>query len=178
MARILVLYGSTHGHTAKIAEFVGETLRRLGHEAEVVCGAGLAAGFDPSAFDAAIVGGSLHLGRHQACVRDFVIAHRAWLDTVPTAFFSVSLTAVGTKPKEKAAAQACIARFLDVTGWRPGQTTVVAGALPYSRYGFLTRLAMRFQMARAGGPTDMSQDYEFTDWAAVERFVRDFAVGL
>jgi hypothetical protein len=28
---------------------------------------------------------------------------------------------------------------------------------------------------RAGGPTDTSRDYEFTDWAALDRFVADAA---
>jgi menaquinone-dependent protoporphyrinogen oxidase len=31
---------------------------------------------------------------------------------------------------------------------------------------------------RRGGPTDTSQDYEYTDWDAVDRFAEDLAEAL
>ena len=34
---------------------------------------------------------------------------------------------------------------------------------------------MRLMMRRGGHPTDTSQDYDYTDWDAVERFGREFA---
>lgn len=53
--------------------------------------------------------------------------------------------------------------FLDETGWRPDRTFLVAGALAYSRYGFLKRRVMRWISRREGGDTDTSRDYEYTD---------------
>jgi menaquinone-dependent protoporphyrinogen oxidase len=47
----------------------------------------------------------------------------------------------------------------------------VAGALTYSKYNFFIKLIMKTMARRAGGPTDTSRDYEFTDWAALDRFV-------
>ena len=43
------------------------------------------------------------------------------------------------------------------------------------KYNLLVRFFMK-RIARAqGAPTDTSHDYEFTDWAAVDRFVADVA---
>jgi menaquinone-dependent protoporphyrinogen oxidase len=39
----------------------------------------------------------------------------------------------------------------------------------------LTRLVMRYIAKRAGGPTDTSRDYDFTDWNALARFAGEFA---
>jgi menaquinone-dependent protoporphyrinogen oxidase len=55
-----------------------------------------------------------------------------------------------------------------------GRSASLAGALPYSRYGFLKRLLMRLIVWREGGDTDDSRDYDDTDWDAVECFARSF----
>ncbi len=69
-----------------------------------------------------------------------------------------------------------IGRFVAETGWAPAHVLPVAGALAYSRYNFLIRFVLK-RIARANGaPTDTSRDYEFTDWQAVDNFVRDALV--
>ena len=35
----------------------------------------------------------------------------------------------------------------------------------------MIRLIMKRIARKAGGPTDTSHDYEFTDWLAIDRFV-------
>jgi menaquinone-dependent protoporphyrinogen oxidase len=61
------------------------------------------------------------------------------------------------------------------TGWHPRRVELVAGALPYTRYNFLVRFVMRRISRKEGGDTDTSRDYEYTDWAAVDRFAAEFA---
>jgi menaquinone-dependent protoporphyrinogen oxidase len=58
------------------------------------------------------------------------------------------------------------------TGWRPERVELFAGALPYTKYDFVTRFFMRHIVAKEGGDVDTSRDYEYTDWRAVERFAR------
>jgi len=53
-----------------------------------------------------------------------------------------------------------------------------AGALLYSRYNPFLRVLMRLFSAAAGGDTQTSRDYDYTDWAAVERFAAGFAAHL
>ena len=37
---------------------------------------------------------------------------------------------------------------------------------------------MRLMIARGDHPTDVSRDYDYTDWDAVRRFAREFAAEL
>ena len=39
----------------------------------------------------------------------------------------------------------------------------------------MTRLLMRMLMRRGDHPTDVTRDYDYTDWEAVEAFTRRFA---
>ena len=52
-----------------------------------------------------------------------------------------------------------------------------AGALVYTRYGWLKKRLMRSIAKRDGSDTDMSRDHEYTDWDAVDEFARD-ALGV
>ena len=86
---------------------------------------------------------------------------------------------VGRRPGGKPAiAQGYIDAFRQHTGWKPDEATSIAGALRYSRYGFFVKLMMKLIVAHAGGETDSSRDYEYTDWAVVDRFAEAFAERL
>jgi menaquinone-dependent protoporphyrinogen oxidase len=52
---------------------------------------------------------------------------------------------------------------------------MIAGALKYSRYPLPLRWLMKRIAAKAGGDTDTSRDYEYTDWAQVEAYARRLA---
>ena len=170
MTRFLVVYASTHGQTAKIAERIGETLRREGHDVSVEPFGSADA---PTGYDSVVAGASLHNGRHQHEAVDWVRAHAVTLNAMPSAFFSVSLTAADDTDEARAATRSCIDDFLDETGWTPRTVVPVAGALQYREYDFMTRLLMRLMMRRGGHPTDISRDFEYTDWARVERFAQE-----
>src|SRR5690606_34541453 len=64
MAAILIVYGTTEGQTAKIAQHIADRARHLGHDA-LVRRAPEAQANEIEAHDAVIVGGSLHEGRYQ-----------------------------------------------------------------------------------------------------------------
>jgi len=82
----------------------------------------------------------------------------------------VSLSAA-TKPQR---ARRYVETFLRQVGWQPQHTAAFGGALRYSRYGALKRLVMVAFAALAGHDTDVSRDYEYTDWDAVDRFADAF----
>lgn len=52
---------------------------------------------------------------------------------------------------------------------------LVAGALLYTRYNWIERWVMRRIVRKAGGDTDTSRDYEYTNWAELRAFVEQFA---
>ncbi len=174
MARMLIVYGTSEGQAAKIAEQIAATVRRAGHDVDVrhvrdVRDAAL------DGYDAVVVGGSLHMGRYQPGVRDFIARHKALLESRPSAFFSVSLAAASRDPNERTAALRIAREFVAKAGWSPRLVASFAGALKYTQYGFFTRLMMKRIARKEGGSTDTSRDVEYTDWDEVGRFAEQLS---
>jgi menaquinone-dependent protoporphyrinogen oxidase len=172
--RTLVLYASTHGQTEKIALRVEEILRELGVEAVAEKADG-PVDIDPSDFDAVVVGASVHAGHHQREVLTWAKAHAATLNGMPSAFFSVSLSAAEDTDESREDNEGYLDDFAEQTGWTPTERTVLAGALQYLEYDFMTKLLMRLLMKHQDHPTDTSRDYDYTDWGQVESFGRTCA---
>lgn len=55
-----------------------------------------------------------------------------------------------------------------------GYQRAVKGALPYTRYNWLKKIMKRI-VSKAGGDTDTTRDYEYTDWDDLRVFAREFA---
>lgn len=174
MARVLILHATVEGQTARIAARIAQHLRHRGHVLDEHRDETAPANLDLAGFDAVVVGASVHYGRHPASVLALVRKYRKALAHRYSAFFSVSLSA-RSKPQ---AAQRYVQEFLRQAGWQPQQAIIFAGALPYSRYAPLKRLLMRAFVGLAGGDTDASRDYDYTDWHAVDRFAEAFARSL
>jgi menaquinone-dependent protoporphyrinogen oxidase len=173
MARILVLYGTTEGQTAKIARFLGDALRAQGTTTDVVDARTAAPSAE--AYEAVIVAASVHAAGYQRAVRRWVRAHAQELNGKPTAFVSVCLAVLQHEPKVQQELAAIVDRFRAATGWQPGTVKQVAGALPYSRYHWFKRWMMVRIVRKAGGDTDTSRDYEYTDWPDLRAFTEEFA---
>jgi menaquinone-dependent protoporphyrinogen oxidase len=176
-ASILVAYASTHGHTGRIAERIGEVLREEGAEVDVR-DVKTERDVSPADYDAAVVGASIHAGAHQSELVGWAQSHHAALASMPSAFFSACLTAAEDTHESREATRRYRDEFVERTDWTPATSITFAGALQYREYDFMTRLAMRLMMKRGGHPTDTSHDYDYTDWDAVERFGRDFAASV
>jgi menaquinone-dependent protoporphyrinogen oxidase len=167
MARILLVYATSHGQTRAIAEAIAGRLETNGHRVDVAAVGGEAPVPLASAYDAVVIGSRIQFGRHAQEIIDYVRAHRTALRVMPNAFFSVSMSAAGAAPGSDP--NGYIARFVAETGWQPRRQVALGGALRYRRYNWLLRFVMK-QLARHGGhPTDTSHDHDCTDWAAVAR---------
>ncbi len=174
MARLLILYASREGQTARIVERMADIARGRGHAVEIVRCRRFSVPPSPDPFAGVLVGGSIHLGRHERSLERFVAAHHDVLERLPAGFFSVSLSAASPRAEVRAAAQGYVDDFLQETGWHPRVTASFAGALAYTRYGPLKRWFMRRVVARHSDDTDTRRDYEYTDWEAVGRFAAAF----
>ena len=171
---VLVVYATTHGHTAKVAARLAQALREDGVSVDVQ-DIGSAARLTPSHYDGVIVGGSVHGGHHQHEIVEWTKHHARSMNGIPSAFFSLSLTAADDTEESRRATRDYIDEFLDDTGWVPGKTASFAGALQYREYDFVTRLVMRVVMRRGEHPTDITRDFDYTDWEAVDRFGHECA---
>ena len=177
MTSVLILHASSEGQAARIAERIARMLGDRGHSVDVRPARDFRAGFDAAEYEAVVIGASIHYGHHPAYLRALMRHHRADLEGLPTAFFSVSLSAGGPGAKP-AAARRYLEKFLSQIGWQPKLTKIFAGALQYSKYGGFKRLLMRMIVGLAGGDTDTTRDYEYTDWNAVAGFTETFAQQL
>ena len=172
--RILIVFATTEGHTAKLARFVAARLVGAGHHVHV-CDVGQLDPPGPAGFEAVLLAGSVHVGRYQPRLISFARVHHAALNAMPTAFLSVSLSAAGDNPGDWAGLRDCVRRLEQETAWSPGAVHHAAGAMPFSAYGLLTRLAMRWIASRRGMKVMMSRDYNFTNYDALGAFADEFA---
>jgi menaquinone-dependent protoporphyrinogen oxidase len=178
MRRILLLYASTHGHTAKIAARIAAALEDDGATVDLRQLHGNKPQPAPQDYDAVILGASIHAGHHQRALVKWAERHHTALDLNPSAFFSVSLTAADDTEEARTATREYVEDFVAKTGWTPSQIATFAGAVQYREYDVATRVLMRLLMRHMHHPTDASQDYDYTDWDAVERWARELAATL
>ena len=172
MAKILVLYGTTDGHTAKVAATVAEELRTAGASVDVVeAGTNEPA---PEDYAGVIVAASVHVGGYQRSVRQWVRRHAETLRRKPSAFLSVSLGVLQGDPQVQREVEAIVTRFLRATQWDPAMVQNVAGAVLFTRYNLIKRWIMKRIVAKAGGATDTSRDYEYTNWSDLRAFAERF----
>lgn len=172
MSKVLISYGTTEGQTAQIAEVLAEVLRDRGHEADHVDVTSLADTV-PDGYDAMLIGASIHVGKHDKHVVEFVKKNVDTLIRLPSAFFSVSLAAHG----DTSEAEGYVDQFEEETGWHPDKVAMFGGALLYTQYGFIKRHMMKKIAKDKPGDLglDLSRDYVYTEWDAVKRFAEHFA---
>ncbi len=184
MDPVLIVYATQEGHTGSIARHVAEVLVADGFSPRVIHASEPISDVEVTGSAAVILAASVHAGAHEPEMEAFVRRHMRELAGSHTAFISVSLTEATvedpTRPDQERAeatreVERTMERFFDATGWRPDQVSPTAGALLYSRYGWVKRLMMSRIARQAGRDADTSHDYVYTDWDALDRFVLDFA---
>ena len=104
MASFTLVYGTDEGQTAKIAERIRDVLEHRGHEVSVVDVDRSPTTVELDEADAAIIGASIHVSKHQSEVIDFVTTHRETLAAIPSAFYQVSLSSASEEGEAQAAA--------------------------------------------------------------------------
>ncbi|MFB6375514.1 MAG: flavodoxin domain-containing protein [Bradymonadaceae bacterium] len=172
--RVLIVYGTGYGQTAKIAKQIGDRLADRGCLIDERYGKHLTLDRPLVHYDGVLVGASIYVNQHQSYIVEFARAHAPYLAEMPTGFFSVSLTAAAPTDEGRRQAHAALERFVGRTGWRPGMMMAFAGALTYSRYGLLETRIMQAIAAMTVGDTDISRDYEYTDWEEVRAFAEAY----
>ena len=171
MSKIYIVYGTTEGQTARIADVMAQVILAHGDQVATVdvkqARDGLTAGYD-----GVVVGASIHMGKHDKHAVEFVRHNRELLERVPSGFFSVSLAAHGDLEE----AEGYLEQSQQETGWRPAKVALFGGALLYTHYGFLKRRLMKKIAGDKPGHlgTDTSRDYVYTEWDAVRGFAEEF----
>lgn len=170
--KVLLIFTSREGQTDKITQCMAEQIEALGHQVERrQLTASSAPMSDLPSFDWVVVGGSIHYGKHEAFLANFIQRHLNGLSQTQTAFFTVNLTA-RKADKNTPDNNPYLSKFLYQVGWVPTRTEVFAGALLYSRYNWHDKLIIRFIMWITKGNTDTSKDIDYTNWQQVRLFAK------
>ncbi|QLF70626.1 protoporphyrinogen oxidase [Peteryoungia desertarenae] len=170
---ILVGYTSIEGQTKKIAEAIAARIEQAGDRALLFN----IASMDEYAVghpEAAILCAPIHAGRYPGAFTDFVARERPWLNSVPSAFVSVTLSIASDYDDERAEAEHFPEAMKAESGWKPAMIHHAAGALRFTQYDFFKRWMMKRIASHENAPTDTSRDHEFTDWTALASFTTDF----
>ena len=170
MAKILIIYSTTDGHTLEICQRLKEVIEKQDHQVTLIS-IDDETDVDLKQFDKIVIGASIRYGKHSRKVYDFIKRNILILDSKPNAFFSVNV--VARKPeKNQPETNPYLRKFLRQITWQPKELAVFAGKLDYPRYNFRDRQIIRFIMWMTKGPTDPGTVVDFTSWKQVEDFGR------
>jgi len=175
--RILVCYASTEGQTRKICRFCCDQLIAQGHSVEMIP-AGDAEDVETTGFDAALLAGSVHIGKIQPELAAFAQAHGATLNAMPSLYLQVSLAAAGQEPDEMAELDQIATDFCAGADWTPTAVHQIAGAFRFTQYDFFKSWAMRYIAGRYGQQVKPGEDKEYTDWQALADLMRGWPADL
>lgn len=168
--KMLIVYASKYGQTAKIATAIAEAVRQEGVDARAANVASLPRDLDLRAYDSVVVAGPFYFGHMLKPLQRFVKRNLSALALTRTALIAVSLSA----KFEPATAEELVHTFVRDTGWLPETFTCVAGAESFTKYGFFTTWIMRKIARQQGRGGDFTKDREYTDFGALTGFMREF----
>jgi len=170
MAKILIIFSTTDGHTRKICNRLQQVIDKQNNQVTVIS-VDDAATIDLDSFDTIVIGASIRYGKHSPKIYEFIRENIRILDSKSNAFFSVNV--VARKPdKNRPETNPYLKKFLKQITWQPNLVAVFAGKIDYQIYGSLDRFMIRLIMWITKGPTDPKTNIEFTNWNQVEEFGR------
>ena len=172
--RALIIFASHDGQTQRIADRIARRMNQAHIPTDLhnVTEHG-ADRISVDAYEAVVFGSPLHYGEHDARIRSCIAKYHDVLTRVPTGFLSVSLGIASVHPDDRREAIRLAERFVASLNWKPSVVAHFAGALRYSRYGWLKKRMMRYIAEHSGAKTRTDQDYEYTDWNDVDEFADD-----
>ena len=168
MAKILILYSSTDGHTRKICLRLQQIVEAQNNQVTLIS-VNDEGTIDLNSFGKIVIGASIRYGKHSNQIYEFIKEHQQILDCKSNAFFSVNV--VARKPeKNKPETNPYLQKFLKQISWKPKRIAVFAGKIEYQKYKLGDRFMIRLIMWMTKGPTDPKTNIEFTNWSQVEDF--------
>lgn len=170
--RVLTVFASSHGQTAKIAEALAARLRERGADVDV-CDAHADTVPAPDDYDVVGLGSRVRHGRHDPAIHRYIDRHLSSLQARQSFFFSVSLTASDKPYLPDPGGYVYGTTY--ATAFKADSSAAFAGALQYRSYNPILRLLMKLRSSRHGHPTDTTRDHVLTDWTQVRLFADSIA---
>ena len=166
-SKVLILYSTVDGHTKSISERIAKKIKDK--DRVNLYSFEDSKSLNLEDYAQIVLGASVRYGNHRDNVLQFVEKHKTILEKKRSAFFSVNLTARKSN-KNTPDTNPYFKKFIKKANWEPNDKEVFAGKLDYPNYDCINRLAILLIMVITGGPKDISQTYELTDWDKVDEF--------
>lgn len=172
--KVLIVYATVEGQTAKIAESAAEYVRESGHDV-------LLANVDDPAkigfqdVDAVILAAPVHQRMHPRTFEAFVEASKHALIEHRTLLISVSLSAAF--PEGLSEAGEYIAELETRTGFTPDAELLVGGAVRIGQYDYFAMQLVQHVVLRDRDYDVRTGEHEFTDWQALKSGISEFLDG-
>lgn len=174
--RAIVIYATCEGQTERIAQRIAAKMTERGLPTDIFdVTQNDVVGLAVESYQAVVLGSSLHYAEHDPRIAWCIGEHRDYLSRIPSAFFSVSLGIISQHYRDRIEARFLADEFLRDQGFSPSRIAFFAGALCYSKYGWIKKHLMHWIADKSGSETEMDRDYDYTDWQAVEDFANEFA---
>lgn len=175
MRTVLIIFATREGQTAKVAQRICDHLYKADIDLQLV-DAGDSKRVDDidlSSVDLIVCGASMHVGRLESEIVDFINRNKDQIEAKPRSFFLVLLSAATKDPELRRKWLSDAANKMNKQlNVRFDDCEMVAGALAYSKYSMPTKWVMRRIAKLAREATDTSRNYEYTDWNQVDRYAR------
>jgi menaquinone-dependent protoporphyrinogen oxidase len=160
--KILVAYASKCGSTGEVAAEIGKTLCAKGAQAEVLPIGSVAS---LEGYGAVVLGSCVRIGAWLPEAKDFVKAHQAELNKLPTALFTVHMLAVDGSADSQAKRAAYTAPLRSLLTFKA--EAFFAGKIDPARMSFLDRLATKVVKAPVA---------DQRDWAKIRAWAQSLAL--
>ncbi|MGH1421930.1 MAG: flavodoxin domain-containing protein [Hyphomonas sp.] len=175
--KLLIGYASRQGQTRKIARYVADAATDKGHSVELLALSD-AEGLKLERFDKVLLAAPIHMGHYPKAFVDFVSDNCGKLNEMTTSFLSVSLSAAGHNADDWKDLDRSLDDLQLATGWGATDIQQVAGAYKPSQYDILTRFIMLRILTKRAPNTNLDEDKEFTDWAALDSWTTNWLTGI
>jgi len=173
--KILIVYASVEGQTAKIADFAAEYITQAGHDV-VLANADDPATIDFQNTDAVVLAAPVHQRMHPKTFEAFIEASKSALAQHRTLLISVSLSAAF--PEGLRDAEKYIEELKTRTGFEPDAELMIAGAVRITQYDYFAMQLIQHVVLRDRDYDVSAGEQEFTDWKALKAGVFEFVGGL
>lgn len=162
--KVLIIYASIEGQTARIARFVESELREAGHEVAMI-DAEDNAPIPLDNVDKVVLAAPVHERRHPKLFEAMLVAQKGQLAARDTLLISVSLSAAFPEGVEEA--QEYLTELKMRTGFAPTAEMLVAGAIRTGHYDYFATQVLRHVVLRDREYDPTAEEHEFTDWDAL-----------
>jgi menaquinone-dependent protoporphyrinogen oxidase len=159
--KILVAYASKCGSTGEVAEAIGQVFCDGGAETDVRLAKDMT---DVSSYQAVVVGSAIRMGQWLPEAVKFVETHRDALNQMPVAYFTVCMTMQEDTEENRREAMGYLDPLCEIV--QPRDVGLFAGAIDYSKMGFVFRLVIKAMKVPEG---DFRNWDNIRAWAASAR---------